>query len=32
MAVTQRANGHLRGQITVGHQVYSVYWHKKHRL
>lgn len=32
MVVTQSANGDLVGQITLGHQVYRVHWHKNHSL
>jgi hypothetical protein len=32
MAVTQSANGDLIGQLTLGHQVYPVHWHKSHSL
>ncbi len=32
MAVTRSANGDLIGQITLGHQVYPVHWHKNHSL
>lgn len=32
MAVTQQANGDLVGQLTLGHQIYTVHWLKKHSL
>ena len=32
MAVTLSANGDLIGQITLGHQVYPVHWHRNHSL